>query len=490
MAEYLMVGDNYSDAHNNTNYTEYGENMESPTWASMLVQILYAIVCIVGLGGNTLVIYVVVRFSKMQTVTNLYIVNLAIADELFLIGVPFLISTMNLGYWPFGKIACKAFYTSTSINQITSSMFLLIMSADRYLAVCHPIRAPKWRTPLIAKLVALTAWTLSALIMVPTFMYANTLEINNKTNCNIFWPESDLMAGSTIFIIYSFFLGFFIPFILILIFYILVIRRLRTVGPKRRASHQSNSKSVTIESSCQRNRDRKKSHRKVTKLVLTVITVYFVCWFPFWVTQKCGGAAGDSGRIYHSLSLVTDLLWSLKLVSTSSFTCAVLETLHRRSGSPRDALCPSLIGLLYTPQDTQHSVAKLMMFLLAGCLSYSNSAMNPILYAFLSDNFKKSFLKACTCANRKDANAVLHNENSIFPRHNKMSTRDHNRKPVPAQQKVNELTVPKMKHDSDDDENPVVTSESRPLTSRSGLSDVSKVTQETFIQDGIHMTSL
>ncbi|CAG7837005.1 unnamed protein product [Allacma fusca] len=354
MAEYLMVGDNYSDAHNNTNYTEYGENMESPTWASMLVQILYAIVCIVGLGGNTLVIYVVVRFSKMQTVTNLYIVNLAIADELFLIGVPFLISTMNLGYWPFGKIACKAFYTSTSINQITSSMFLLIMSADRYLAVCHPIRAPKWRTPLIAKLVALTAWTLSALIMVPTFMYANTLEINNKTNCNIFWPESDLMAGSTIFIIYSFFLGFFIPFILILIFYILVIRRLRTVGPKRRASHQSNSKSVTIESSCQRNRDRKKSHRKVTKLVLTVITVYFVCWFPFWVTQ---------------------------------------------------------IGLLYTPQDTQHSVAKLMMFLLAGCLSYSNSAMNPILYAFLSDNFKKSFLKACTCANRK---SILCHSNQDF----------------------------------------------------------------------------
>lgn len=53
---------------------------------------------------------------------------------------------------------------------------------------------------------------------------------------------------------------------------------------------------------------------------------------------------------------------------------------------------------------------------MASCLSYSNSAMNPILYAFLSDNFKKSFVKACTCAAGKDVNATLHLENSVFPR--------------------------------------------------------------------------
>src|SRR5688572_23231818 len=51
--------------------------------------------------------------------------------------------------------------------------------------------------------------------------------------------------------------------------------------------------------------------------------------------------------------------------------------------------------------ESHHSPALLTIFLLAGCLSYSNSAMNPILYAFLSDNFKKSFLKACSCANRR-----------------------------------------------------------------------------------------
>jgi hypothetical protein len=42
--------------------------------------------------------------------------------------------------------------------------------------------------------------------------------------------------------------------------------------------------------------------------------------------------------------------------------------------------------------------------------------MNPILYAFLSDNFKKSFMKAFTCAKTKEINAQLHAENSFFPR--------------------------------------------------------------------------
>ena len=49
-----------------------------------------------------------------------------------------------------------------------------------------------------------------------------------------------------------------------------------------------------------------------------------------------------------------------------------------------------------------------------GCLSYSNSAVNPVLYAFLSENFKKSFMKACTCANRGEANAALQVWHSFF----------------------------------------------------------------------------
>ncbi|XP_014212372.1 somatostatin receptor type 2-like [Copidosoma floridanum] len=336
---------------------------------SLLHQILYTIICVVGLLGNTLVIYVVLRFSKMQTVTNIYILNLALADECFLIGIPFLVTTMSLKVWTFGKIMCKVYMTTTSINQFTSSIFLLIMSADRYIAVCHPISSPKLRTPFIAKIVSISAWTLSAIFMIPIYMYANEMETQKgQMSCNIYWPDDQ--GGQKTFTLYSFVLGFAAPFTLISIFYFLVTRKLRTVGPKNKS------------------KEKKKSHRKVTKLVLTVIAVFFICWSPYWFTQ---------------------------------------------------------MALIYTEPNQCQSRISITIFLLAGFLSYSNSAMNPILYAFLSDNFKKSFLKACTCAAGKDINATLHMENSVFPRKNKANV---------EQAQVNkQVASGNSKNDGEDEEN-------------------------------------
>ncbi|OQR70329.1 somatostatin receptor type 2-like [Tropilaelaps mercedesae] len=82
-------------------------NTEAPLAMVRITTILYFIICLVGLCGNSLVIYVVFRFSKMQTVTNMYIFNLALADVMFLFGLPFLITTMTTRDWIFGQAMCK-----------------------------------------------------------------------------------------------------------------------------------------------------------------------------------------------------------------------------------------------------------------------------------------------------------------------------------------------------------------------------------------------
>lgn len=264
---------------NESNTTLSDDFVEHYIKIPILVQtVLFAIVCLVGLVGNTLVIYVVIRFSKMQTVTNMYIVNLAIADECFLIGIPFLLVTMVSNEWIFGNAACKAYMISTSINQFTSSIFLCIMSADRYIAVCHPISSPKWRTPLISRIVSVLAWTCSILLMTPIIEHTKQVEkilgVYVKRSCLIDWEfssntseNSTSAASATIFTTYTFVFSFAIPLFLILVFYCLVIQKLKTVGPKNKS------------------KEKKRSHRKVTNLVLTVVTVYVICWLPYWITQ-------------------------------------------------------------------------------------------------------------------------------------------------------------------------------------------------------------
>ncbi|XP_011214313.2 somatostatin receptor type 2 [Bactrocera dorsalis] len=310
--------------------------------ADLSTVILYSLVCLIGIFGNTLVIYVVLRFSKMQTVTNIYLLNLAIADECFLIGIPFLLYTMRICAWRFGEYMCKAYMVSTSITQFTSSLFLLIMSADRYLAVCHPIASTKYRTQRIAKIVSAIAWLTSAVLMLPVILYSSTISQEDGVNlsCNIEWPETYKRHSATMFTLYTFFLGFAIPLSFISCFYCLVIRKLHAVGSK----HKS--------------KEKKRSHRKVTRLVLTVITVYVCCWLPYWISQ---------------VSLINS-----------------------------------------NPIQSPLSRLEILIFLLLCCLVYSNSAVNPILYAFLSDNFRKSFYKAFTCMTNHEMNAQLQAEPSLL----------------------------------------------------------------------------
>ena len=214
---------NYTDFYNESiadcPQSIYTEDEMFSFAAKVMTQLLYALTFIVGLSGNTLVIYVVARFSKMQTVTNFYILNLALSDEIFLLGIPFLISTTAYSSWPFGSVMCKVYFTTTSLNQFTSTLFLTILSADRYIAVCQPISSTKIRTPMISKTVSVTAWAVAALMVTPIVMYADTITIGDKSNCNVFMPKVGSIPGHQVFTYYTFILSFGIPFILIFAFY-------------------------------------------------------------------------------------------------------------------------------------------------------------------------------------------------------------------------------------------------------------------------------
>ena len=309
---------------------ENGSNHLSHSIISITMVSLFSIIFIGGALGNVIVLYVVSRFTKVKSVTNFYIINLALSDLLFLLGIPFLLVTYIMQHWTFGTIACKFYYVNTSLNQFSSSLFLTVMSADRYVAVCHPISAPRYRTPFISKCISVSVWTVASLMITPVFMYATTFEAHDKVSCNMFWPSSSDIRGNDMFIMYSFVLSFIVPLVLIFTFYSLVIWKLHS------------SRSSALKS---RNKDRKRTSRsRITRLVMALIVVYIICWLPYWVLQ---------------------------------------------------------LTLLNDPPMKNHQPFMIVCFHLSSFLSYANSAINPVLYTFMSDNFRNSFKDAfgrcCIC---------------------------------------------------------------------------------------------
>lgn len=232
-----MDGSNWTSRdrdHDWSSHNNYGSNDSSGATEHMpfdvVTAVVYSIVFLIGLVGNTLAIYVVLRYVKMKTVTNIYILNLALADELYILGIPFLGTNSVLSYWPYGDFFCKVCMTADAMSQFASTYCLTVMSIDRYLAVVHPIRSTKWRKPQVAKFLSALVWVVSFLIVLPVTIYSGIQE-DFKT-CNITWPEPHGF-WSIAFILYTAILSFFGPLIVICLCYLLIVIKVRK---KRRSS--------------------------------------------------------------------------------------------------------------------------------------------------------------------------------------------------------------------------------------------------------------
>ncbi|KAM8920876.1 somatostatin receptor type 1 [Pelodytes ibericus] len=279
---------------------------------AIFISFVYSLVCVVGLCGNTMVIYVILRYAKMKTATNIYILNLAIADELLMMSVPFLVTSTLLRHWPFGSLLCRLVLSLDAMNMFTSVYCLAVLSLDRYVAVVHPISAARYRRPSVAKMVNLCVWLFSVLIILPIAVFSSTAPNSDGTvACNVLMPEPS-QRWVVVFVLYTFLMGFLLPMAAICLCYILIITKMRVVALK--AGWQQ----------------RRRSERKLTLMVTVLVTVFVVCWMPFYVVQ--------------------------------------------------------LVGVFARRGDTTISQ-------LSVALGYANSCANPFLYGFLSDNFKRSFQK-------------------------------------------------------------------------------------------------
>lgn len=150
------------------------------------------LVCSVGIIGNLLVIFVILILAEYKkAVTHWYVLQLAVADTVFLLTIPFRIVEDFNGAWIFPEWMCKAKETILFLNYYSSIGFLMIMSIDRYIAVCHGFSSflQKFRTPFAALVITAAVWIISLLICIPIMMYSTPRGVEPKCKCEYEFPN-------------------------------------------------------------------------------------------------------------------------------------------------------------------------------------------------------------------------------------------------------------------------------------------------------------
>ncbi|XP_069755144.1 melanin concentrating hormone receptor 2b [Narcine bancroftii] len=236
---------------------------------------VYGILCVVGVGANSLVIHTLLA-CKTKGMSDVYVLSLAIADLLFLLGMPFTIHQLVRDrHWIFGELMCKAVTVIDVSNQFTTVGIITVLCIDRYIAIVHPTteRRTMRRTILVNGLV----WLGSLLLTVPVMLYSRTMRMGDFEVCALDLPDG--AKDVYWYTLYQSTLGFIIPLIIISTFYSLTIfhvfKSLRRVG--RKQSVQA---------------------KRATKTVLIVIAVFLLCWSPFHVMQVVNLTAVHSTLIF------------------------------------------------------------------------------------------------------------------------------------------------------------------------------------------------
>ncbi|XP_029792624.1 cysteinyl leukotriene receptor 2 [Suricata suricatta] len=238
--------------------------------------IVYPIIFVWGTLGNGFSIYVFLQPYKKSTPVNVFMLNLAISDFLFGSTLPFRVDYyIRRSNWIFGDVACRIMSYSMYVNMYSSIYFLTVLSIVRFLATVHPFR-------LLHVTSIRSAWILCGIIWILIMTSSAVLLKNgseqkgNVTLClelNI----TKIVKLKTMNYI-ALVIGFLLPFCMLSICYLLIIRALLKVEVPESGLRVS--------------------HKKALITIIIALIIFLLCFLPYhilrtlhlimWKVDTCG----------------------------------------------------------------------------------------------------------------------------------------------------------------------------------------------------------
>uniref|UniRef100_A0A4X1V9R8 Pyroglutamylated RF-amide peptide receptor n=1 Tax=Sus scrofa TaxID=9823 RepID=A0A4X1V9R8_PIG len=327
---------------------------ELPRNAKLAFVLTGVLIFVLALFGNALVVYVVIRSKAMRTVTNIFICSLAVSDLLitfFCIPVTMLQNISD--NWLGGAFICKMvpFVQSTAI--VTEILTMTCIAVERHQGLVHPFKM-KWQYTNRRAFTMLGVVWLVAVIIGSPMWHVQRLEIKydflyEKEHVCCL-EEWTSPVHQKIYTTFILVILFLLPLMVMLILYSKIGYELWI---KKRVGDGSVLRTIHGKEISKIARKKKRA----VIMMVTVVALFAVCWAPFHVIHM--------------------------MIEYSNF------------------------------EKEYTDVTIKMIFAIVQIIGFSNSICNPIVYAFMNENFKKNFLSAvCYCVVKETSSPARRHGNS------------------------------------------------------------------------------
>nr|XP_056722435.1 urotensin-2 receptor-like [Euleptes europaea] len=276
------------------------------TVVTSLLGCILGAMCLVGMVGNVYTLAVVHLSARLTGSMSVYIVNLALADLLYLSTIPFVVCTYVLKDWYFGDVGCRILFSLDLLTMHASIFILLAMSMERYLAVVKPLDTIR-RPRDYRRMITCSVWLASFLLALPTMILIDLrTSIQDGVVKHMCYPTWQMEAYK-VYLTVLFNTCILAPGVVICYLYVQLAR----------AYWRSQ---VAVFSPKEVNRC---PRQKVLYMIFSIILTYWTCFIPFWLWQLLGVYRHQTDDIADNTAvnfLVTCLAYSNSCINPFLYT--------------------------------------------------------------------------------------------------------------------------------------------------------------------------
>uniref|UniRef100_UPI003AB0FED4 chemokine XC receptor 1 n=1 Tax=Centroberyx gerrardi TaxID=166262 RepID=UPI003AB0FED4 len=236
--DYGYYDDDYLDeVCNKTKVAQFG---------AIFTPVFFSIVVILSLFGNILVMVILARYENLKSLTNAFILNLAVSDLIFTVGLPFWAYYHMYG-WTLGEPACKIVSFVFYVGFYSSGILLIMMTVHRYVAVIRPLSDFVSPRGFYSILASVAIWAVSAIAATPAFIFSKVLDQHYCGYENSYGKLWGIYQQNILFVVTS--------LVFIFCYSQILCRLLRPTAQRRK--------------------------HKTLKLIFTLVLVFFLGWAPY-----------------------------------------------------------------------------------------------------------------------------------------------------------------------------------------------------------------